>query len=1109
MIKNKKIEDFFGTNNWKNLLEVFPVGVLVFDSKFRIKQINKNFKELLFSSKNIKELQNKYMLDDSLFRTKLPFVDILKISKGKSFEKIINNNFSGKDKLNLVIKGTPIINENEIIGGFLIVEDFQIDKKNRQDYFSYSIAFESFIKNLCDCYLIINAEGNIKYSSGSVKSECEFLVDGKNKNITEIFNNSSKNEIESVITKTISEQKKQFLKLYYYSVVTKVTLSSVFIPFPSQNKEDDLIIVLLKENGKENKNNINVFDNQDELKEYFLLAQASADCIFKTNLHGNIIFWTSAAEEFFGISKTEIDSKFINRIFPQIDEVYFEKIRNDLLLNKKWEEKILIEKNGNTFWINIKIVFLPNKNNLIFYCNLIDENSQKIEHAKNEEMKFFKEAVLKSDEMILQLDAYGTISFVNEKFRKTLGYDIDEISGIPFTDLIDIKFKIENKISEMITLVSNRLEIIPLIAKSRKLIEVCINFNITHQGESLKYYTVFLKECSKEKEIQSQLTETLLQESIEAIAVLHKNKILKANNQFLELFGYEKITDVVNNNIQKIVKTNQTQELENILLRKKNSATMNIVSENKKQFEIEIKRIDKNTPKDITILVFNRKGQKISALPKEINYLENLTTNLNEFLWSAKNINNDLNIEFVSPGVTKVTGYSQMEFIANPVFWKKIIHPEDINKVQNNIKELLASNKSDLKEILHRIIKKDGDTIWLETKIKIVRNSEGNILEIFGSSSDITEKENEIEKLKEELKKLKEENRTKDKFISIISHDLRSPFTSILGFTELIASDDTLDKEEIKEYVANIREASKNTLNLVNSLLDWTRLQTGRIDIVPEIVNANYLVRKTIAILSGVAMQKGIALKSHIDESVYITADENILSQVFNNLVSNAIKFTPKGGRIDIYAKKIEDKQKVQFIVKDTGIGIEEKDIPKLFLVDKKFTTLGTEGEKGTGLGLSLVKEIITKHNGEIFVKSEIGKGTEFIFTIPVSSPSILLVDNLQNERILYSKLFQSITNNIDILTAAEPEEALKIIKEKMPMLIVTENNLSKIKGFEFIEKIKSSGIKYNPHFIILAKNITKEAKEKYQKLGIENIYTKPVDLKELKAALDKIIVKN
>jgi len=153
-----------------------------------------------------------------------------------------------------------------------------------------------------------------------------------------------------------------------------------------------------------------------------------------------------------------------------------------------------------------------------------------------------------------------------------------------------------------------------------------------------------------------------------------------------------------------------------------------------------------------------------------------------------------------------------------------------------------------------------------------------------------------------------------------------------------------------------------------------------------------------------------------------------------------------------------------------------------------------------------LVKEIIAKHNGEIYVKSEVGKGTEFIFTIPVSTPSILVVDSLQSERILYSKLIKSITSGLEVYNAENEDIAIELIKEKMPMLIITEHNLSTISGFELIEKIKSAEIKYKPKIIVLTRNIEDESVEKYKKLGVEGVFTKPVELKEFKATLDKII---
>ncbi|MCW8850302.1 MAG: hybrid sensor histidine kinase/response regulator, partial [Melioribacteraceae bacterium] len=348
-------------------------------------------------------------------------------------------------------------------------------------------------------------------------------------------------------------------------------------------------------------------------------------------------------------------------------------------------------------------------------------------------------------------------------------------------------------------------------------------------------------------------------------------------------------------------------------------------------------------------------------------------------------------------------------------------------------------------------------------------------------------------------------NTAKEKFISIISHDLKSPFTSIVGFAELILTDSTLSKEEIIEFVGHIKEASFHTVDLLNGLLDLTKLQTGRIEVEPKIINAHYIANKTVEILSGLAFQKGLSLSTNIDKSFYVTADENLIFQVFNNLVANSIKFTPKGGSIEINAKELPDKQRVEFSVKDTGVGIEQEDLDKLFVLDKKFTTLGTDGERGTGLGLSLVYEIIEKHLGQISVKSEIGKGSEFIFTLPISTPSILILDGNQAERILYTKLLESITKSIEIIQAETEDEGIALIKEKMPMLVIFEHSLPNMFGDEFIGEIKKAGLYYEPSLLVLTNDFDAELENSYKEIGVSSVFSKPFDLKEFKKKLDKL----
>ncbi len=410
--------------------------------------------------------------------------------------------------------------------------------------------------------------------------------------------------------------------------------------------------------------------------------------------------------------------------------------------------------------------------------------------------------------------------------------------------------------------------------------------------------------------------------------------------------------------------------------------------------------------------------------------------------------------------------------------------------------------------INYRIINKNGEIVWISNKVKPESAETRKQNSLIGSISDITERSLEKEELKSIIDELDKLNTAKEKFISIISHDLKSPFTSIVGFAELILTDSTLSKDEIIEFVGHIKEASFHTVDLLNGLLDLTKLQTGRIEVEPKIINAHYIANKTVEILSGLAFQKGLSLSANIDKSFYVTADENLIFQVFNNLVANSIKFTPKGGSIEITAKELPEKQRVELTVRDTGVGIDQEDIEKLFVLDKKFTTLGTDGERGTGLGLSLVHEIIEKHLGQIYVKSEIGKGSEFIFTLPISTPSILILDGNQAERILYTKLLESITKSIEIIQAKNEDEGIALIKEKMPMLVIFEHSLPNMFGDEFIGEIKKSGLYYEPSLMVLTNDFDEELENSYKDIGVNNVFSKPFELKVFKKQLDKLIGK-
>jgi len=232
---------------------------------------------------------------------------------------------------------------------------------------------------------------------------------------------------------------------------------------------------------------------------------------------------------------------------------------------------------------------------------------------------------------------------------------------------------------------------------------------------------------------------------------------------------------------------------------------------------------------------------------------------------------------------------------------------------------------------------------------------------------------------KEELQEL---NATKDKFFSIIAHDLRSPFTSLLGLTEgIIENIDYYSKNDIKKFVETLKTSAETVFALLENLLAWSRLQRGIMERSPKEISLDEIVRHNVFLFQSGAEQKQITPRNLVQENTIVYADYNMIHTVMRNLISNALKFTDTGGTIEISAQTNE--HNVEVAVSDTGIGISDEAVSKLFRIDVKYSSVGTAGERGTGLGLSLCKELVEKNGGTIWIESKVGKGTTFRFTLP------------------------------------------------------------------------------------------------------------------------------
>jgi PAS domain S-box-containing protein len=303
---------------------------------------------------------------------------------------------------------------------------------------------------------------------------------------------------------------------------------------------------------------------------------------------------------------------------------------------------------------------------------------------------------------------------------------------------------------------------------------------------------------------------------------------------------------------------------------------------------------------------------------------------------------------------------------------ERILAEKAINELNESLEHKVIERTAELKDALHIIeeanieLSQLNDNLALETSKLLQLN----------------------EKLAVSENNLKVANQTKDKFFSIIAHDLRNPVAAIFMNIELMnVYLDRFDKEELKKNFSRLFETSKHLKELVENLLQWSGTQTQRFEFVPEYFKLNDLVSSVVRLQKINADHKKITLSNNISNyDLEIYADKNMLNTILRNLISNSIKFTPSGGTIEIDAINKKDKSNIEINVKDSGIGIPLAKLEKLFKNDDTFTTIGTSGEKGTGLGLMICKEFVEIHNGKIWIESEEGKGSTFYFTLPVKN---------------------------------------------------------------------------------------------------------------------------
>lgn len=600
----------------------------------------------------------------------------------------------------------------------------------------------------------------------------------------------------------------------------------------------------------------------------------------------------------------------------------------------------------------------------------------------------FRLIFLNAGDAIILNDNCGNIIDANISAIQQLGYTRDSLLNKTMMN-IDSKYRTLEMFEIFWNQLSNQRSInveSELVRKDGTSFPVMYSFSLLSYKRE-KIIISYIRDISirkaAEKEVR-KLSEAIVQSPVSIVITDIKGNIEYVNPKFISLTGYS--FDELKGQNPRILKggnktTEEYKDMYNHLL---SGQTWKGEFLNKKKdgtLYWEFARITPIKNDNDEIINFLAVKEDITKRKETEREIRKLSTAVTQSPASIVITDKDGNIEYVNPIFTENTGYTFEEAIGkNPRILKSGHTSADEYK---QLWKKISNGLTWKGEFIN--VRKNGTKYWELAVIAPIKDENGKITNYIAVKEDITKQKEFEDAIKHTNEKLKEANATKDKFFSIIAHDLRTPIGNLYSIAELLnRSMEEHDKENLNYWIKAMFNSSASALGLLDNLLTWSRSQRNIIPFKPERINVYSIVTENIEIINSNAIKKDIHISIQIDKKIEVFADKEMLNTIFRNLLSNAIKFTYQKGSVIISAK-IEQDSYVKIAVADNGVGIGKDDVPNIFKIEYNRSTKGTEGEQGTGLGLVLCKEFVEKNKGKIWVVSEEGKGSTFNFQLPVA----------------------------------------------------------------------------------------------------------------------------
>lgn len=512
--------------------------------------------------------------------------------------------------------------------------------------------------------------------------------------------------------------------------------------------------------------------------------------------------------------------------------------------------------------------------------------------------------------------------------------------------------------------------------------------------------------------------------------------------------------------------------------------------------------------------------KKISEdMEKNEKFLREITDNMLDFIIKADNCGV---IQYVSPSCKNLLGYNYRDLLGHSIF--SSIHRDDIDKVMNIWNKSLLRKKGNIFEYRYRC--GDGHYVWLETVENLIFDIYGNVSGAIFTSRDITGRKNTEKELREAKNIAETANLAKSEFLATMSHEIRTPINGIIGITELALSTDL--NEEQREYINMVNESADSLLRIINDILDFSKIEAGKLEIRESEFNIRNMINEAIDAFAVRAHEKGLELMCYINLDVNdrIIGDPWRTKQVLINLLSNAIKFTDSG-EIAVYVEKVKElsnRVTLKFTVDDTGIGIPEDNISKLFSSFNRVGKLSNRKYEGTGLGLAISKRLVELMDGSIGAKNKEKNGSSFYFTvvfkkieqeeftlintIPKDIRIMVVDDNKTNRTIMYNML-NSLGINAQIVSSGE--EALSLLEvykrtDKYFNLIIADSNMPVMNGLAFVSNV-SEDIKRKTRILMMVSSVDiGHVKAESKHSGVDEYIVKPIKQRELLSKIGKVL---